>query len=205
VLDQAAANAAMKWQFKLRVVDGKPVRTWAKIPVTFRLSNPAAASSSAHVVPGSKTSRPPIYPVDAIKHREQGTVVLKILVGIDGKPETVQVDQSSGSASLDQAAVKAAKQWQFQPGMKDGKPYSGWTRVPVSFHLRRVDVSATSASAAPAPPPPAPAAPPAPPAPPASPPPAPPAAPATPSAPPPPPPERIILLQTPPAGTSSTH
>lgn len=69
--------------------------------------------------------------------RHQGTVVLLVLVGTNGDVLQVKVDKSSGHRELDRAAVKAAKSWRFNPGTKDGVPYKGWARVPVTFNLQQ--------------------------------------------------------------------
>ncbi|MEO5558481.1 MAG: energy transducer TonB [Dokdonella sp.] len=76
---------------------------------------------------------PPKYPVQALRLHQQGTVVLKVLVGTDGRPQEVTVEKSSGSRILDQAAIEAVKGWMFNPGMKNGQPAPGYALVPISF------------------------------------------------------------------------
>ena len=48
----------------------------------------------------------PEYPKSSLLNQEQGTVKLKILVGTDGIPLTVDIDQSSGFDNLDNIAKK---------------------------------------------------------------------------------------------------
>jgi TonB family protein len=114
---------------------------------------------------------PPHYPADAIQNRTEGTVLLKILVGTDGKPRTITADPATKAApELVAAAIAAAKNWHFNPVLKDGKPAEGWLLVPMTFNIEpMVDVPpAPPAPPAPpmAPPPPGAAPPPPPPAPP---------------------------------------
>ncbi|MEW9573077.1 TonB family protein [Rhodanobacter sp. Si-c] len=78
----------------------------------------------------------PRYPKAAIKNKEQGTVVLKILVGKNGKPLKIDIDPVTRAApDLAEAARDAATQWRFNPEIKNGKPAEGYARVPVTFNL----------------------------------------------------------------------
>lgn len=80
----------------------------------------------------------PRYPEAAIKAKVQGTVVLDILVHADGSTGTITYDAKDSdttSADLIEAATAAARQWRFNPEMKNGKPVDGYARVPISFSL----------------------------------------------------------------------
>lgn len=58
-----------------------------------------------------------------------------ILVGVDGSPKDIKVDQSSGFHELDRAAMEAAQHWRFNPTIRNGKKVEGYARVPVNFNL----------------------------------------------------------------------
>jgi protein TonB len=75
------------------------------------------------------------YPRDAIASHQQGTVILRVLVGSDGTAQTVEIEKSSGSRSLDNAARDAVKRWTFQAGTRNGIRAALWARVPVRFDL----------------------------------------------------------------------
>ena len=79
--------------------------------------------------------KPPRYPPQAIRRREEGEVVLRVLVGLDGRPVEVEVEKSSRSRLLDRAAIDAVRNWVFNPGLRDGKPVQGYVLVPISFKL----------------------------------------------------------------------
>jgi len=66
---------------------------------------------------GDGGSRPaPSYPVESLRAREQGTVVLVIEVDPAGQVAAVCVRESSGYRRLDAAAIAAVKQtWYFGP------------------------------------------------------------------------------------------
>jgi protein TonB len=75
------------------------------------------------------------YPRIAAQRHEQGTVVLRVLVGTDGLVQQIEIDRSSGSHDLDNAARDAVRRWSFQPGTRGGVPYAAWALVPISFSL----------------------------------------------------------------------
>lgn len=78
------------------------------------------------------------YPIESRRKREQGTVILRVLVSAIGIPEKVEVEKSSGYPKLDRAALEAVKQWRFNPGSRDGVTHSAWGLVPVAFRLDEV-------------------------------------------------------------------
>jgi protein TonB len=75
------------------------------------------------------------YPHDAARARQQGTVVLRVLVGPDGVPRSVEIETSSGFRSLDLAAREAVGHWTFSPGTRNGVPTTLWARVPIAFRI----------------------------------------------------------------------
>ena len=75
----------------------------------------------------------PEYPQTARNARITGRVVLRVLVGVDGSVQDVQVVQSV--AGLTDAAIEAARMWTFQPARKDGLPVTSWFEVPMDFRL----------------------------------------------------------------------
>ncbi len=77
----------------------------------------------------------PDYPGMSRRAGEQGRVLLKVLVSADGGAESVQLEQSSGSERLDQAAINAVKRWRFVPARFAGKALSAYVLVPVKFSL----------------------------------------------------------------------
>jgi len=79
----------------------------------------------------------PYYPEAAIKNKEQGSVMLKVLVDAKGYPRRIEVDPSATTAPPDlvKAATDVAAQWRFKPTIKHGKPIESSARVPVDFSL----------------------------------------------------------------------
>src|SRR5207247_9479683 len=71
---------------------------------------------------------------EARKAKYQGTCVLYLIVGADGKPRDIRVARSLG-LGLDEKAIEAVRQWKFEPAMKDGKPVAVAINVEVDFRL----------------------------------------------------------------------
>ncbi len=76
----------------------------------------------------------PEYSEEARKAKYQGTCVLLLIVGPDGKPRDVKVARALGMG-LDEKAIEAVRQWKFEPAMKDGKPVAVQINVEVNFRL----------------------------------------------------------------------
>ena len=77
----------------------------------------------------------PDYPAMSKRIGEEGRVLLRILVNEDGRPERVEVQKSSGSARLDEAARQAVMRALFKPYIEDGKALAVYALVPISFQL----------------------------------------------------------------------
>ncbi len=97
-----------------------------------------AVVMGSNVIPASPDdrfrNRPPIYPYEAALRGEHGRVVLIIHVSDRGAAIGADLGESSGVASLDQAAMDAVMKWHFRPAMKDGRtvPFD----MPVQFTFR---------------------------------------------------------------------
>jgi periplasmic protein TonB len=77
----------------------------------------------------------PNYTADALRRKIQGSVLLRGVVLETGRVGEVEIEQSLDS-ELDQEAVKAFKQWEFRPGMKDGKPVAVRVSCKMAFAVK---------------------------------------------------------------------
>lgn len=78
---------------------------------------------------------PPRYPLTARRNGDEGTVMLRVLVTTEGAAARVELDRTSGSASLDGAALEAVRNWRFVPARRGSQNVEDWVRVPVVFRL----------------------------------------------------------------------
>ena len=76
----------------------------------------------------------PRYTREARRAMVQGTVLLEVVVDELGAPARISVLSPLGFG-LDERAVEAVSQWQFQPGRKDGQAVETATTVSVDFRL----------------------------------------------------------------------
>ncbi len=92
---------------------------------------PSAAVFASDVTPirDGKSCETPKYPKAALMNEETGTVQMAFLVAADGKVVEAKLEHSSGSKSLDKAALAAFSLCKFKPGTKDGKAEQMWTKV----------------------------------------------------------------------------
>ena len=74
----------------------------------------------------------PSYPPLALQARIGGIVILRVLVSETGVPAEIQVLRP-GRAGLTESAVRAVKEWTFQPAVKDGVAVRTWISVPIPF------------------------------------------------------------------------
>jgi protein TonB len=81
-------------------------------------------------------NQPPDYPPMSRWRHESGTVVVRVLIGVDGRAQAAQVEQSSGYGRLDDAALTTARdRWRYRPGTRGGVPEAMWYDVPIRFVL----------------------------------------------------------------------
>lgn len=78
----------------------------------------------------------PVYPPISRKLREEGRVVLRVLVNASGLVESIEMVTTSGHARLDQAALAAVRRWKFIPARAGERAVAGWALVPVAFNLQ---------------------------------------------------------------------
>ena len=77
----------------------------------------------------------PNYPSISRRLGEQGLVLLRVQVTVDGTAGSVELQTGSGSSRLDQAALEAVKKWQFVPAKRGEQSVSASVVVPVRFSI----------------------------------------------------------------------
>ena len=77
----------------------------------------------------------PSYPALSRRLGEQGKVVVRVLIGVDGRAQQAEIRSSSGYERLDQAALATVRSWRYVPGTRNGVPEAMWFNVPINFVL----------------------------------------------------------------------
>lgn len=101
----------------------------------------SSASGAGGAVGGKNSkvrarSRPkPIFPREAKRAEQQGTVMVVVEVTASGSVASVAILRSSGFPLLDNAALQAVRRYTFEPAIKSGIPVASRAEIPVRFDL----------------------------------------------------------------------
>jgi periplasmic protein TonB len=77
----------------------------------------------------------PSYPVALKEQGIGGTVWLRVWVDISGLPQEIVLVKESGYRLLDEAALRAVKQWKFIPAKNGDVDFASWVEFPIRFKL----------------------------------------------------------------------
>jgi TonB family protein len=104
-----------------------------------------AQEATTVYAPGNGVSLPvlvkqvgPHYTSEALRRKITGTVLLEAVVLSNGTVGDVTVIRSLDPYyGLDEHAFKAMKEWQFKPGLKDGRAVAVRVQVEMTFALAK--------------------------------------------------------------------
>ncbi|MGI9277510.1 MAG: energy transducer TonB [Endozoicomonas sp.] len=77
----------------------------------------------------------PRYPRIAQRRNQQGLVMLEVVVDINGQALNIDILESSGFDLLDQSAIAAVQNWEFEPQKRNNSFVQSRVHVPVAFQL----------------------------------------------------------------------
>ncbi len=141
-LKEAAENTVKKWTFEPYLINGTPVPVRTEITLNFNntLDTYRDPSGDVSVHLDQKTANElatkqaePQYPPDARVGHIQGTVVLRVIIGEDGRVHALHIIK--GHPMLAAAAYNAVRQWEFKPYVENGKTLPVDTTVTVIFNM----------------------------------------------------------------------
>ena len=106
---------------------------------TMSVNGPSAASDMPRTVSrveylGAAPS--PVYPAVSRSRKQQGLVIVRVLISATGTIETIRVLQTSGFDALDTAALNAFAAIRFKPYAENGIPFKRLVDIPIEFSLR---------------------------------------------------------------------
>ena len=76
----------------------------------------------------------PVYPPEDLKSKIEGTVLLDMVIGSDGIPRDIRISRSL-KPNFDQAAITAARQWQFEPAKYQDKAVAISAHIEINFRV----------------------------------------------------------------------
>lgn len=123
-----------------------PKRSESQTPTTHVAvvtADPSAASVASRASSGARSDAPvrklfcpePKYPADALAAGLTGRVIVRVVIGKDGRVVRAGIQQSSGVPSLDASALAAVCQWRFEPIRQGGVAVVAAVPIPVQFRI----------------------------------------------------------------------
>jgi TonB family protein len=140
VLDYNGQAVDVKAQLS-RLLSETPPGRQVKIGVlrgraSLTLTPTVEAFGLPQVMPALMKNVPPEYTPEALKAGIQGTVMIQVLIGIDGRAYRARVVKGLGYG-LDAKALDALAQWRFIPAKRNGVPVVYPATVEINFRRPR--------------------------------------------------------------------
>ena len=106
-------------------------------PVT--VAEPAPPAPPKIELPSSSAdylnNAPPPYPPLSKRLNEQGKVIVRAFIEVNGTASKAEIRTSSGFERLDQTALQTVLKWRYVPGKRAGTPEAMWFNIPINFVL----------------------------------------------------------------------
>jgi len=83
----------------------------------------------------SRSELQPAYPASEQSSGKEGTVVVRILIGADGRVESVEKVRATNDAFFRAAERHALRSWRFRPATVDGRPVEARKTFSLKFEL----------------------------------------------------------------------
>ena len=77
----------------------------------------------------------PAYPPGMIRAGIEGSVTIRVLVGVDGRVTSVEAVRADQDDFLAATRTQALKRWRFTPATRDGVAYESWQQLTVRFQM----------------------------------------------------------------------
>jgi protein TonB len=120
------------------IIDNGGVNDEQYVDPGIGIVGPAILAPSEPVSLSTEYAPAPKYPPLSLRNGEQGTVLLLVKVGADGKPIDASIKKSSGYRELDKNALKhVLATWRFHPAMHQGIAIPALALVPINFTIHQ--------------------------------------------------------------------
>ncbi len=128
----AIRDALKKWRFTPARQGGQPVAAGMVVPVLCQ--QPMMANAGKDIPPKVISQERPKYPYAMARFGLRGQVLIDFVVDQQGRVREPVIAESD-NPEFDEPALKALRQWKFQPGTLAGQPVNTRMRVPIVFEL----------------------------------------------------------------------
>jgi periplasmic protein TonB len=89
----------------------------------------------AAIHPRYRDALQPEYPPGLIRQGLEGSVTLRVLIGIDGRVKAVEPLRFDDAGFLKVTREQALRKWRFLPATRDGAPVESWREMTVRFQI----------------------------------------------------------------------
>jgi periplasmic protein TonB len=104
-------------------------------PPIIPLTPPTPVFISAKRDPRFASVFQPDYPPGMVREEIEGSVIVRVLIGTDGRIKAVETVQSDHQAFFDATRKQALSRWRFKPATKDGVAVESWQQLTVRFQI----------------------------------------------------------------------
>jgi len=91
----------------------------------------------ANIDPRYANNFQPTYPPDQIREGNAGRVMVRVLIGTDGRVKDIEKLSAPSDSFWEATRRQALSKWRFKPATRDGVPYEAWKTMNVSFVLNQ--------------------------------------------------------------------
>lgn len=112
-----------------------PVRPGGTGTGTRPVETPAPVMVGVSVDPRFADRFQPAYPPSEQREGRDGQVVVRVLVGTDGRVKAIERVSATSDAFFAATRRQALSQWRFRPATRDGVGIESWYRMSVTFVL----------------------------------------------------------------------
>jgi len=110
-----------------------PSATGTGSPVT--VATPLPVLVNASVDPRYRADFQPDYPAFERNQGRDGIVVVRVLVGANGRVAAVEQVSATSDAFFDATKRRALSKWRFRPATRDGVAVESWREMTVRFNM----------------------------------------------------------------------
>lgn len=92
---------------------------------------------AARVDPRHARDLQPPYPPRLQRLEIEGKVVVKVLIGTDGRVKDLQIVYADDDGFAEVTERQARAKWRFKPATRDGQPVESWKQLTLRFEIAR--------------------------------------------------------------------
>lgn len=99
-------------------------------------ASPTPVLVDAAIDPRYAADLQPAYPAEERRAGREGRVVVRVLIGVDGRVKQVERVSATSDAFYRATEARATSRWRFRPATRDGIPVEAWRTMALRFVLQ---------------------------------------------------------------------